>query len=690
MRPCQSRRRCFVALLMLGALASQLSAGETPAPAERVGPGNAAPEPAERIRERITAAGDAARHNADVVVVLESTQVSVAPNGIGTALEQRVVKVLRDGGIRRESVQRIGFDPNTNRVRVLAIRVHRADGTHADVPFDAVRHQPDDSRTIYWGSEQFVAAVPRLAVGDAVETIVERTGFNVAYLGDAEATARGSELVAGAASLEPPVPGHWHDEVHFWSGVPIAEKRYSVRVPKDKPLQYEVYNGELRSSVAIDGDQLVYTFEKKDIPAFSNEARSVPAGDIMPKLLLATLPDWESKSRWLYGANEPQFELNDEIRRKVSEITAGCSSDEEKIYALNRWVADSIRYVGTSRGACEGYTVHSAAETFRDRGGVCKDKAGMLTALLRAAGFQSYVAMTLARQEVFPVPADQFNHCVTVLKNADGTYRLLDPTWMPRSRDNWSTFEPEQHVVYGTPEGHGLLRSPYVPATDNEVSWTSRVRLLPDGQVRGSLQLTAEGGPETLLRRAMGGKSDAERERAYEESLVRLIPQFKLVSLDATEPDDYSRPVEVSCEYFIPGAALGAEEQRFFHLPMMRPLLGEIALSDLEETNNLEQRKHALMLRTTRLARIEETIQLPPGWEVLKTPQAVSIDGPAAALEFAVDSKAGELHYVCTLTIKTHRVQPGDYAKYKEAIDAFERLAREYVVCSVGAKHASD
>ncbi|MEP0846443.1 MAG: DUF3857 domain-containing protein [Phycisphaerae bacterium] len=685
MRPRQHRRRHIVALFALGVLIFQPPARGAPTPQ-----GSSTPEPAERIRERVSAAGDAAKHNADVVVALDLTQVTVAPNGIGTALEQRVVKVLRDGGIRRESVQRIGFDPNTNRVRLIAIRVYRADGSLVEVPSDAVRHQPDDSRTIYWGSEQFVASVPRLAIGDAVETVVERTGFNVAYLGETDAPARGAELVAGASSLEPPVPGHWHDEVHFWSSVPIAEKRYSVRVPKDKPLQYEVYNGELRSSVAIDGEQLVYTFEKKDIPAFSSEAKSVPAGDVMPKLLLATLPDWESKSRWLYGANEPQFELNDDIRRKVSEITAGCSSDEERIYALNRWVADSIRYVGTSRGACEGYTVHSAAETFRDRGGVCKDKAGMLTALLRAAGFQSYVAMTLARQEVFPVPADQFNHCVTVLKNADGTYRLLDPTWMPRSRDNWSTFEPEQHVVYGTPEGHGLLRSPYVPPTDNEVTWTSRVRLLPDGQMRGSLQLTAEGGPETLLRRAMGGKSDAERERAYEESLVRLSPQLKLVSLDATEPDDYSRPVEVSCEYFIPGATLGEGERRLFNLPMMRPLLGEIALSDLAGTSDLEQRKYALMLRTTRQARIEETIQLPPGWEVVKPPQAVSIQGPAAALEFTVDSKAGELHYVCNLTIKTHRVKPDDYAKFKEAIDAFERLGREYVVCSVGGEHASD
>lgn len=647
-------------------------------------------EPPESIRERLQAAGGAEVYDANAVVVLDSTEVVVRPDGIGVFTVQKLTKVLREGGIRRESIQRFNFDPHTNRLRIVALRVYRADGAVEEVPAESFRHQPDDSSVIYWGNEQFVAAVPHLAVGDAVETVVERTGFNVAYLGEAgDAASGGTGLTAGATQLTPPVPGHWHDEAAFWSDVPVIEKRYVVRSGRDKPLQYGVYNGELRCSVTFDGDDVVYTFEKRDIPALRREAGMVPPGDVMPKLVLATLPDWESKSRWLYAANEPQFELTDEIRAKVRELTAGCESDEQKITALNRWVADNIRYVGTSRGACEGYTVHSAAETFRDRGGVCKDKAGMLTAMLRAAGFESYVAMTLARQEVFPIPADQFNHCVTVLRGADGTFRLLDPTWMPRSRDNWSTFEAEQHVVYGTPEGHGLLRSPYVPPQDNEITWRSQARILPDGQLRGSLTLRAIGGPETLLRRALGSKDGPACERTLEEALARLDPAARPVSIAATDPQDYGGPFEAAFEYFVPRFALGDGARRYFILPMTRPLLSEIALADLQGANSPEKRSYPLMLRTTRLARIEEVIRLPAGWRVEKAPEPISIDGPAGSLELTVETLGGEIRYACTLTVRTHRVKPQDYPEFKKALDAFEKLTREYVVCSVEAAHAS-
>ena len=69
----------------------------------------------------------------------------------------------------------------------------------------------------------------------------------------------------------------------------------------------------------------------------------------------------------------------------------------------------------------EGFTLHKGEMTFNDRCGVCKDKAGMLITMLRAAGMKSYPAMTMAGSRIDYIPADQFNHCVTVVKLKDGT-----------------------------------------------------------------------------------------------------------------------------------------------------------------------------------------------------------------------------------------------------------------------------
>ena len=192
----------------------------------------------------------------------------------------------------------------------------------------------------------------------------------MAYLAAGEGGSGGAPKNALGKELQPPVPGHWHDEAHFWSGLPVIEKRYSVRVPKDKPLQYEVYNGELVTSARFDGDHVVYTFVKEDIEPFKGEPSMEARPNVACKLLLATLPDWESKSRWLYSVSEPQLEANDEIRAKVAEVIKGCKTDEEKYTALNHWVAENVRYAGTTRGMAEGYTIHDIKETFRDRLGV--------------------------------------------------------------------------------------------------------------------------------------------------------------------------------------------------------------------------------------------------------------------------------------------------------------------------------
>ena len=129
-------------------------------------------------------------------------------------------------------------------------------------------------------------------------------------------------------------------------------------MPKDLPLQYSVYNGRLAASLWFEGDRHVYTFAAEDIPPVPREPAMASWDDCVLKVVLATVKDWPTKSRWFHGVNEPMFEADDAIRAKVAEITEGMTEREEKIAACLHWVSDNIRYYGTSRGPREGYTLH--------------------------------------------------------------------------------------------------------------------------------------------------------------------------------------------------------------------------------------------------------------------------------------------------------------------------------------------
>ena len=636
------------------------------------------------IRAKIEAAGDAEKWDADVVVVLDEKDVTVRANGLGVATTHQVVKVLRDGGIRSQGVQRFPFDPHTNRLELIAVRIYRQDGAVEEVAIDVPPQQPQPASGIFWPTDQYVLAVPRLAIGDAVETITKMTGFNVAYLAEDNFDNRN----ALGAALQPPVPGHWHDEVHFWSDVPIIEKRYTVRVPKDKPLQFEVYNGEVGTSVLFEDGHIVYSFEKKNIKPYEHEPRMESEPNALPKLLLATLPTWEDKGRWLYEVSEPQFEADDAIRAKVAEITDGLKTDEEIYTALNHWVAENIRYAGTSRGMCEGYTVHRSIETFHDRAGVCKDKAGMLVTMLRVAGYDSFLTMTMARQRVDRVPADQFNHAVTVLRWPDGSLKLLDPTWMVKSRDNWSTLEPLQHVVYGVPEGKELSQSPYFTPEECQATWRAKSSIDERNRLRGMLDFMAVGTPEGRIRRTLSGLHPADRDQFWDRTFQRLSPSARPKNVVAMEPDDFSGPLTIKCDYEAQDFALGEKNRRFFKLPMMQTVFGDRALYDLFDCTSTDERQFAIKLLATRLGHIEEVVRIPSGWTIGDLPDPVDIDGPSAGLHFEIEAKPGQLQYTCKLVVKRWQIPAEEYANFKEVVEKFEELADTVITCDLEGSHA--
>lgn len=620
---------------------------------------------------------------ADYVVVFDATDVTVAESGIGTNVQTRVVKILKDAGVRGQSIQRWGFDPATNTLEVKSVRVHRKDGTVESIDVGTAVTQPESAGIIFWGSQRTSISVPNLDIGDSVETTHLKTGFNTAYLTSPEG---GTER-----SLQPPMPGHWYEVVDWQESVPVLEKRYRVRIARDKPLQYEVVNGALSSAVRFEGETAVYTFEKKDIPPFRREPSMVSRDDVACKLVLATLGDWHAKARWFHGANEPSFETDDAIRAKVAELVDGVDDEDEKVAILNHWVAENVRYVGTTRGAHEGYTTHAAIETFHDRGGVCKDKAGLLVAMLRVAGFDSYIVMTRAGARVEETPADQFNHAVTSIRRDDGSFRLLDPTWLPKNREMWSSAEQLQAVVYGTPDGEsGLQLSPYSPPEANAVTWETRSTIESNGNLQGAMIATTVGCPETNLRKAVARYRPEDRSVRFEESIRQLSSAAIIESLDVTDPVDFSGAAGVRMEFMAPGYAFGDSGTRYFRLPSLTGVMADIVIPDVRGSAETKapDRRTPVRLRSTRRMRCSETITLPAGWAAVHLPEKCSIEGPAGSIEFEIDAGGGAIHYECSVDIKKRIVPVEDYKSYKRVIDALSDLEEALVVCRLEDRSA--
>jgi transglutaminase-like putative cysteine protease len=632
---------------------------------------------------RMIAEADASPYEgADRLVIFDRTQVEVEETGLSHVYNHRLIKVLEYEGARAMRALRFDYDPASNLIAIRAVRVHRSDSTFYDVdPADAVDVTAPASG-IYWGARMLALALPALEPDDAVEIITYKKGFQIAYL---EGEESGSSGDGGGGEDEeryiPPMRGHFYDVVTFQGNLPLLEKTYTVHMPKDKPLQYSLYNGEVMSSLRFGKDHLIYSFWKEDVPAVDHEARMPDLSDVVPKAVMATVPDWPEKSRWFFEANEWVFASNPDIDAMVEGITAGLRTDEEKIAALVHWVAQNIRYSGLNMGEGEGYTIHPGAMTFRDRCGVCKDIAGMLVTMLRAAGFETFAAMTMAGARVEEIPADQFNHCVVALVQEDGEYLMLDPTWAPWNRPVWSRWEGEQHYVIGSPEGEDLCAIRPFEAEENLLEIESDARILPDGTLEGDFRMWGKGISDGRIRSVAAYNPKRYIKRYLEGWLSEISERAELVDLSLSDHRDFAHDATMSLSYRVPRFADLMEEDLIFRSPALLLVADNSRLARILGMPDDEDREYPVFMWAPQKVEITESVLLPRDYEA-EEPEDWEKQESLASGSLTWEPKGSRLDLKGHLSLDQRLIPREDFAGVRDVAEEFrdEAEAQLYAV----------
>lgn len=609
----------------------------------------------------------------NLLVIFDSTRVEMMETGLSHNYIHRLYKVLTPDGAKSLSVIKFDYDPLSAWSEIRGVTVYHSDGSQTGIDASKVLDYPQPARAIYWGAREKMIEIGRLEPGDAVEVHLYRKGFTYALLANGDDDER----------YIPPMKGHFYDIVPFYSSDPVLSKVYQISVPDTKVMQYEVYNGEVTSKMWRNGDKLVYTFSKKDISPFKAEPRSVDASDIACKLLMSTSPDWKSKSTWFYGVNEEykSFEANDDIRKKVNELLRNAKTENDSITILTHWAGDEIRYLGVSMGKGEGYTLHRGEMNFTDRCGVCKDKAGMLITMLRAAGFEAYPAMTMAGSRIDYIPADQFNHCVTVVKGkADGKYHLLDPTWVPFVRELWSSAEQQQNYLMGVPEGADLSETPISNPSNHYLRMNGTTSILADGTLEGEYTITAEGQTDAAIRNMFTRAYMADWEANVEKEVLRISPFAQLVKVTYDDPYDYlAGPIFLKFSIRIPEYATVAGDELIF-TPLLVSGFMKRAMPHLSFDAGLEDRKFPFRDRTSHSVEINEKITLPAIKSIVYSPEAQSDNGSGAQYSGIVKRENNVLTFAFNASFPKRIYQSEDWDSYRKAVAYQNQLATDPVI----------
>ncbi len=610
--------------------------------------------------------------DADDVLLDDFIQIEYQADGTSEMWDDTAVKILTEKGKRdnRTLSQQFSVSYGTN--YFTRVQVIKPDGTVNEIDPEAnskVMVDPGQmGANIYDPNSKILSlSVPGVEIGDTVRYIARRIK---------------SKTV---------VPDTWSDYQVFENTSPIERTTYQVIAPKERPLVKIAHKAEVPGTVSFNeqrseqSDQIVYTWEVRDVPRMFDEPDMPTRYTVVQRLLVSTIANWEDLSKWYWNLCKPRLEATTpEMEAKAKELTAGAKTTQEKINAIFNFVSQDIRYMGiTPEEEAPGYEPHDVRITFENRYGVCRDKAALLAAMLRMVNVEAFPVIIMAgpkKDEEVPQPF--FNHAVTAALDDDGKYVLMDST-DENTKDIFPTYLQNMSYLVARPEGETLLTSPVIPAESNLLKITSKGSLDNAGNLEAESTLVFEGINDTAYRGYFSKIKPEERKRFFEGHIKKAMPTAELQSIEIRPEElrDTTQPLTVNLSFTADNLLIEGGENKMLNLPRLGGSLG--FANFLIGQTGLETRKYPLYTRMT--AGIKETLRLdvPDDLGKINLPQYKEIASDELSWNVQIGQSEGTLAATNTFLINTVEFSPEEYLALKENLRDIEYNLRKKLILDV-------
>ncbi|MCK6588670.1 MAG: DUF3857 domain-containing protein [Polyangiaceae bacterium] len=584
------------------------------------------------------------------------TVTTVYPNGLSSSFRQVVFQPLTDEAAASARQYPVSFAGDRQTVTLRAAKVYRGGTTiKIDEAIDSGETSVNDpSIAMYTSQRTFYVSFPRLSAGDVVEL-----RYRV------EDVSPRNEIADYFGEIE-----------YLQSDEPVASAEYVLITPKERAFHFYVspLPGLVRD-VKEEGAQRIYRFAATDVPPIAPEPAMPPWPSLLAHVHVSTFKTWDEVGSWYWGLAKDQLDVDDEVRRKVREITKGLTDEKAKVRAIYKY-ATELRYVALEFGI-EGIKPRRCALTLARGWGDCKDKATLIVTMLRELGIPATLVLVRTRMrgdiEDFPASLAPFDHAIAYVPSMDlyldGTAEHTGSRELPVMDRGAVALQ----INEGKPK---LVRLPQPPPEESVVRRKVEVAIADSGPSQVSVDLHVSGAyaPDYRTRyMAEGTQRDrATRDLGGEFGTLELLPGKG--GLEVNDLEDIEQPVHIRVKGKT--QSLVRREGEMFSLPaaQVQSLASDYA--------PLSSRKLDLLLPALTSREEEWVVRLPAGMKVVRAPLPLSKDTPFGKFEISVEQGAGKVAVKSHITIRKARVTPAEYEAFKIFCEAVDRAFGQRIVIS--------
>ncbi len=444
----------------------------------------------------------------------------------------------------------------------------------------------------------------------------------------------------------------------FQEEIPVDEARLTIQLPSGWDYKDSWANHPPQAAVQLGPNR--WQWVCRGLRGIPDETHSPSMGALEARMSVAffepaasNLASWKAIGDWYYKLTGGRRDPNPDIAAKARQLTSSADTFDGKVRTLATFVQSEVRYVAIEIGI-GGYQPHPASEIYRMRYGDCKDKATLLSSMLKEVGIDSdYVLVDTQRGVVQPdVPSTVFNHAIlaiavpanapadkyrSLVKTTSGKrYLIFDPTDEYTPPGDLRTGLQGSYGLLAAASGGELIMLPVEAPDTNVLDREGKFTLQADGSLAGSVTERLTGTHASRQRANLVHENESERAKALDRYLSESVKnasvqQLKFAAIGARDKD-------LTVEYQMVAAGYA---QRSGSLVLLRTrILGEKGIE-------LEWAKRKLPIQLAGATREKDTfeIQLPPGYVVDDLPDPKQVDVGFASYTSKIEATGSTIRY---------------------------------------------
>jgi tetratricopeptide (TPR) repeat protein len=453
----------------------------------------------------------------NAVVLYAQGEIRFTSQGSEVRTSRLVYRIQSQEAVNSWGGTQLAWSPWRQDEPTIRVRVINPDGSVWNLdPTTLVTGQAgSDGEGVYTDQKTLQGPYPHVQVGSIIEE---------------EITTVSHPLLAGSGIF---------DRWNFGSSVPVLVEELKLEVARGLEFHLQTCGPQkLPWNESSSAQAKTWQVTLTHLLPLKDPENGLPRDvRLTPVVAFSTAPPWEKLSN-LYGKL-----IDQKIQASPVSLPPGLSSGSDladTAVKLTRWVNSQVRYVGLELGQ-NSIIPYSPQEILKRGYGDCKDKAVLLTALLRKAGYKASVALLWdgSNSDIFPeVPGlDQFDHAIVWVDAK--TPLWLDPTSDYSRGTTLPPWDQNRRALVTKIGGEALLTTP--SPVPQDVTETRTYTLKDFGRCSVQETTVYHGGLDVYFRQQYAF-ADPEETQKKMSKYAEEAYGGQLTSVSFSPPKDLDKP----------------------------------------------------------------------------------------------------------------------------------------------------